>query len=102
MKLLFMKYKMVKVNVTCVVDIDMIQPYKFNDKTVIGVKHWIDLDKYDYTREIEHNIGILYEDNFYEVFVDEDFDIIAQFYELKIFGEIDCTIYVGKLKFPAN
>jgi hypothetical protein len=73
---------MVTVRAMCEIDVDMIQPYKYNDKTIIGVH--LSQEENEYTNEITNNIGVLYDNNFYEVLNDDC--LLAQVYKIETIG----------------
>ncbi len=74
----------VTVQALCEVEVDMIQPYKYINKTIIGVRYWH--DENEYTNETTHNIGVIYDNNVYEVLNDKY--LITELYETETIGNI--------------
>jgi hypothetical protein len=82
----------VTVQAFCEVEVYMIQPYQYiNNKTIIGVRYWH--DENEYTNETTHNIGVLYDNNVYEIL--NDIDLITELYETETIGK---RLIVRKLK----
>lgn len=86
---------MVKVQALCEVEVDMIQPYQYINKTIIGVNYW--QTENEYTNKETHNIGVLYDNNVYEVL--NDVCLIIQLYETETVGKRLIVRDIKKLNF---